>query len=380
MTDKILLVDDEPAVLEGYRRSLHKFYSPDISNSGEDALSLVAKNGPYAVVVSDMRMPGLDGVRFLSEVSRIAPDTVRVILTGYADFQSAMEAVNEGKIFRFLTKPCEGPVLRQALAACIEQHHLILAERELLQKTLVGCIEALTGVLSMANPVAFSKSVRIRKYTQQLATEMGLSQSWKYEMAALLSQLGWITVAPDIVAKVQRGEELSEPQRVAFNKHATTTRELLEKIPRLEDIAWIVAQQRLPFGTYEADAAEQLKIGAEILRVAIAFDNLRSKGIRDADARTRLKADSHIHPRVAQSLGCLQRDMGDTEIRTLRICDLAEGMILQEDVKTDTGILIVVRGQEITHPLIVCLSNFQRQKAIPDKVLVQCPGRQEVTV
>lgn len=380
MTDRILLVDDEPAILDGYRRSLYKAYLPDTATSGDEALAMIAKHGPYAVVVSDMRMPGMDGVRFLSEVCKIAPDTVRVILTGYADFQAAMEAVNEGNVFRFLTKPCEGSILRKVLTACIEQNHLILAEKELLQRTLVGCIEALTGILSMANPVAYSKTVRIRRYVKQLAAELKLNHQWKCETAALLSQLGCITVPPDTIARAQRGAELSKTEQAAFDNHPTATRELLGTIPRLEDITWIVAQQRLPFGTYEPGAPEQLKVAAEILRVAIAFDDFMSNGVRDSVARARLKADSRIHAIVLESLGCLQHDAGDTEVRTLSVSELAIGMVLQEDVRTDTGLLIVVRGQEITAPLIVCLSNFQKQKAISDKILVKCACREEVPV
>jgi response regulator RpfG family c-di-GMP phosphodiesterase len=378
MSEKILIVDDEPSILHGYRRSLYKRLEPDTATSGEEALAMIKKSGPYAVVISDMRMPGMDGVRLLSEVSKIAPDTVRVILTGYADFQAAMEAVNFGRIFRFLTKPCEGAVFVQTLNASLEQYRLLHAERDLLQRTLMGCIEALTGVLSMANPVTFSRSVRIRNYVHQLAAELKLDGEWKVEMAALLSQLGCITLPPEIMTRVQRGEELSEAQLSAFDQHPIITRDLLKKIPRLEDIARIVAQQRHSFGTYEADASENLKIGAEILRVAIAFDDLRSRGVRDSDARLRLKSDLRIHPLVLRSLGCLQHDAGATELRTLRISELAAGMILEEDVKTNTGVLIVVRGQEITYPLIVCLSNFQQQRAIPDKILVQCPCPNEV--
>jgi hypothetical protein len=199
-------------------------------------------------------------------------------------------------------------------------------------------------------------------------------------MAALLSQLGCITLPPEIVTRAQRGEELSTAQLRVFDQHPITTRDLLKKIPRLEDIARIIAQQRHPFGTYEADASEELKIGADILRAAIAYDDLRSKAVRDSDAKLRLKSDLRIHPLVLRSLGCLQQDAGETGLRTLRISELAAGMILEEDVKTNTGLLIVVRGQEITNPLIVCLSNFQKQRAIPDKILVQCPCPKEVTV
>jgi len=119
MNERILFVDDEGAVLEGYERILHKDFEPDLASSGEQALVMMSGSSPYAVVVSDMRMPGMDGVQFLSRVREISPQTVRVMLTGNADIQTAMTAVNEGHIFRFLTKPCDPPVLKKALTACI---------------------------------------------------------------------------------------------------------------------------------------------------------------------------------------------------------------------------------------------------------------------
>ena len=148
----------------------------------------------------------------------------------------------------------------------------------------MGCIKALTGVLSMANPVAFSRSIRIRRYVHQLVVELKLNHHWKYQLAALLSQLGCVTLTPEIIARAQQGEELLELQRAAFDKHPNTTRELIERIPRFEDVGWMVAQRRHPYRIFETEAAEHLKIGAEILRVAIAFDDLKSRGVGVGDA------------------------------------------------------------------------------------------------
>ncbi len=378
MADKILFVDDEPAILDGYRRSLHNYYQPDTATSGHEALALIKRDGPYAVLVSDMRMPGMDGVKLLSEVSVIAPDTVRVILTGYADFQSAMDAVNDGKVFRFLTKPCDGGVLRNTLAACIEQNRLITSEKELLEKTLIGCVRALAEILSLANPAAFSRAVRIRKYVLQLVAELNLESGWKYEISALLSQLGCITLPSEVIDAAFHGERLTLEQQDAFDKHPGVTRDLLSKIPRVQDIGWIVAQQRLAIGTYDSDVSEEQKVGADILRLAIAFDDLKLKDVGDAEARTRLKYISRASPKVIRGLAGLQGDLWSTELRAVRISDLAAGMILHEDVWTGSGLLIVVRGHEITLPLIARLNNFQRQKAIPDKVLVLCPSIENV--
>ncbi|HUN84093.1 MAG TPA: response regulator [Terracidiphilus sp.] len=374
MADKILFVDDEPAILDGYRRSLHKHYQPDTATSGQEALAAIKRDGPYAVVISDMRMPGMDGVKLLSEVSVIAPDTVRVILTGYADFQSAMDAVNNGKVFRFLTKPCDGEALRSTLAACIEQNRLITSEKELLEETLIGCVRALAEILSLANPAAFSRGARIRKYVLQLVAELNLESGWKYEIAALLSQLGCITLPTEVIDAAFHGLHLTSEQQNVFDKHPGVTRDLLSKIPRVQDIGWIVAQQRLAIGSYDSEAPEEQKIGADILRLAVAFDDLKIKNVGDVEARARLKYILRAIPMLIRGLAGLHSDACITDLRSVRISDLATGMILQEDVLTSSGLLIVVRGHEITLPLIARLNNFQLQGAIPDKVLVLCPS------
>src|SRR5258708_20543161 len=105
MAEKVLLVDDEQNILEGYKRSLSREFQIETATGGEEALALVAEKGPYAVVISDMRMPGMDGLQLLSNLKSTSPDTIRVMLTANADMDTAINAINEGNIFRFLNKP-----------------------------------------------------------------------------------------------------------------------------------------------------------------------------------------------------------------------------------------------------------------------------------
>jgi len=133
---KVLFVDDEQAVLDSLRRGLCRTYDMTTARGPEMGLETVRKAGPFAVVVSDLRMPGMDGVQFLKKVHEISPLTVGIMLTGYGDLTAAMDAVNEGHIFRFLTKPCPIPCLSQALDAGLDQYRLVAAEKELLRVTL----------------------------------------------------------------------------------------------------------------------------------------------------------------------------------------------------------------------------------------------------
>ena len=137
MTDKILFVDDEPLVLDGYKRMLHSEFDVSTAQGGEQGLASVGDNGPYAVVISDMRMPGMSGAEFLAHLRQKAPETVRMLLTGYTGLDAAMSAVNEGNIFRYLTKPCDKQVLIAAINIGIIQYHTVRVERELI-KTFYG--------------------------------------------------------------------------------------------------------------------------------------------------------------------------------------------------------------------------------------------------
>jgi len=115
MKPKILLVDDEPNILQSYRRGLRKEWNVVTALSGEEGLQSIENQGPFSVIVSDFNMPRMDGIKFLAKSMENAPGSVRIMLTGQGDFQIATRAVNEGNIFRFITKPCTLEQLDNAL-------------------------------------------------------------------------------------------------------------------------------------------------------------------------------------------------------------------------------------------------------------------------
>jgi response regulator RpfG family c-di-GMP phosphodiesterase len=251
MPDKILFVDDEPPVLESLKRMLHKEFEVDTAPGGEEGLATIQALGPYSVVVSDMRMPGMNGAEFLAQVRLTAPDTVRMLLTGHTDWQAAMDAVNEGNIFRFLTKPCDKDVLAKAVTAGLVLHRLITAEKDLLENTLMGSIKTLIEVLSAANPEAFGRSMRIARCVRHMAAKFSLPAQWQFEAAAMLSQLGCITLDPELVQAAYLGGSLSSEDQARFAAHPKVARNLLVNIPRLEPIAWMISQQLTENNGYE---------------------------------------------------------------------------------------------------------------------------------
>jgi serine phosphatase RsbU (regulator of sigma subunit) len=135
MQDKVLFVDDDPRVLSGLRRQLGRKVPLETADSSHAGLEAIRTLGPCSVVVSDYRMPGMDGVEFLARVRQTAPETVRILLTGSADLHAAIQAVNQGNIFRFLTKPCAPEELMQALASGAKHYRHARRERKFNQRT-----------------------------------------------------------------------------------------------------------------------------------------------------------------------------------------------------------------------------------------------------
>ncbi len=370
-----MFVDDDKDILDTFKRLMRKRYSIDTALSGEKGLEAISTRGPYAVVVSDMRMPGMDGVRFLTRVMDISPDSVRVMLTGNADQQTAMEAVNQGRIFRFLTKPCSPELFSITLDAAIDQHKLIISERELLEKTLSRSIKVLIDILSMVNPTAFGRAARLRKYVKHMTAELGLKSGWQYELAAMLSQIGCVTIPQETMEKYYSGGKLSDNETAMLSSHPSIGKELLENVPRLEQIALMIGQQDKPYSRYRGDQPPakrpEAEIGAQMLKAAIELDLIVSQGGSLDEAIVELTGlPERCDPAIVATMKNIKTSRPGATAMTTRIVQLMPGMILGQDVFTKKGLLLAHKGQEISLPLKERLANFWHNGFIEDKVRV----------
>jgi response regulator RpfG family c-di-GMP phosphodiesterase len=379
MADRILFVDDEPTVLEGYKRVLYPEFQVDTADGAANAFAAIKENGPYSVVISDMRMPVTNGAEFLAKVRKSDPDTVRMLLTGYTDLGAAVEAINQGNIFRFLTKPCEPEVLASAINAGIEQYRLITSERELLEKTLMGSIKVLTDVLSAASPEVFGRSMRIAHCVRYIMTKSTLPSPWCIEAAAALSQLGCITLESELMSRAYAGSKLTPEEQAGFDAHPQAAMELLKNIPRLESVSWVIGQQlKRDIQPAESDfpgfSATELLLAAKILKLAVAFEELREKFPAKGAALTHLRERrNEFEPSLLDSLLDLQPTALTKQLRKVSTSRLRAGMILDQEIKNGQGVLLVAKGQELTSALILRLENHARAGAIDKEVMAFVP-------
>jgi response regulator RpfG family c-di-GMP phosphodiesterase len=363
VSQRVLFVDDEPQVLEGIQRSLRKRVDLQTAPGGVEALRLIAEEGPFALVISDMRMPGMNGAQLLAKVREQEPDIVRMILSGQSDMQATIDAVNQGQIYRFLSKPCAADQLLLAIEDGLKQHQLVTAEKVLLEQTLNNCVKMLIEILGMVSPAASGRASRLQRYTVALAAALQLPDRWQWGLSALVSQIGCVALPSELLSKVEAGQTLTEEERRLHESHPEVAGKLLLAIPRLEDVAEIVTAQFGPlnFSGHPVDVRrwDVRSTGRLLLRAAFEFDRLTSRGARREAAADSLRASSLGFPAcVIEALRSLATTNQERVIKQVRLRDLSTGMILDEDLVSSKGIRLVPAGHEVTRSLIVRLNSI----------------------
>lgn len=348
---KILVVDDERNVVDALARILRRTYDVHTAISGEEGLALVEKHEFWAIT-SDMRMPQMDGATFLAKARAAAPNTVRILLTGQSDMEDAIAAINNGSVFRFLRKPCDASTLQAALSAACEQYRLTQSEKILLEETLRGAIRALCDTLALASPISFGMATQVKNVAARIAQHLNVADGWKVEVAAMLAQLGAVTVPAAVFERHARGEHLSIEERSMLDRVPEVTDRLLASIPRIDDIRAFV---RLSQPRRVEEPGSPLE--SRILRAAADFvDHERSTQSAEKALAVLQMRRAHYDPKVLDALA-------QTQSRTERmievpITQLREGMTVAVDVRTKSGILLVARGHAVTAALLGRLENF----------------------
>jgi len=282
MNEKILFVDDDPNLLASCERNFRRNFPLETAEGGEAALKKIAAHGPYAVVVSDRQMPGMDGIQLLSLVKERAPDTVRIMLTGNADLEGAIKVVNEGNIFRFLTKPCPPEILIKAVEDARAQYRLVISEKELLNKTLSGSIKLLTDILSIMEPQSFGRAQTMRDIITSIAKKFKTENDWEIHLAVMLAPIGHVTIPSETLVRARAGGALSSVEEQMLAQLPETAARLLANIPRLEGVARVVRYQHKRYdGTgFPPDSikGDSVPLGSRLLKILDDMAQLQAGG------------------------------------------------------------------------------------------------------
>jgi response regulator RpfG family c-di-GMP phosphodiesterase len=370
---RVLCVDDEARIVEGLVLHLRKDYEVHTALGGDEALKSLKKMGGAAVVVSDMRMPGMDGATLLHHVMTFYPDTTRILLTGEPGRDAAMAGVNKAQIFRFLAKPCPPDQLKTAVEAGVMQHRLLNAEKSILKETLIGCIKALVDVLSIANPVAFGRASRVKRLSMDFADSLRCTDYWQLEAAAMLSQIGYLSLPSQLVEKLYYGEQLTPEEKTLASGVPEVAMALLENIPRLDPVIQILAALKWTDEQIARLGDGTIGLGTRILGLVLEYDTLVTQGhsVDVAVQTLRRRAPRYTEELVEQLGKHLGAGSGKNEARVLPLKAVQPGMVIMQDVRTHLGTLLVPRGFEVTNLFLDRSRNFGPELLAEDvKVMV----------
>ncbi len=349
--NRLLIVDDDEGLLRGLKRNLCLHLKVDIANSGPEGLEKLTAI-PFSVVISDMQMPGMNGVKFIQEARLISPHTTYMMLTGNQDMDTAVDAMNEGRVFRFLNKPCDVTTIRNAVALAQKQFELVTAERELLERTVVGAVSVMTDVLETLQPNAAQQARKITEIAESLNERLGLQPDWRLKVVSRLSFLG-LALMPTAKQLCLRTQSVSSPAYVDnFKQMTESSARLVAKIPRLEEIAKIISMQSEVGGDF-TPSSEGVETPAILVRVAFDWTMLTSRAIGMEAAYLDLhKAFPNLPSAIFDALvAASDLKVFDTTI-TLSVAQLREGMVLKASICGPAGEILVREGQVLSEATI----------------------------
>jgi response regulator RpfG family c-di-GMP phosphodiesterase len=377
---KILFVDDDEKLLASIQRVLRNEFAIETAVTPSQGLTALEADEDFAVVVADMTMPQMSGVEFLSRVRRRAPDAVRIMFTGSVDQETAIEAVNGCGVFRFLTKPCGTELLVSSLREAVRQHDVLVSEREMMEKTVHGCVAMLTEILAVTDPKAYGQAQRLRDRSRQLAEFIGLHHLWELEVAALLSPIGYVTVPPALTLKARANLPLEPPEQLILRQVPFAGSGLVKNIPRLESVAATLLYQAKHFdGTGYPDddvAGLRIPLHARILKITYDLLQLEQRGIHRNTALDHMRQRPGWYDPEILSVACrcfrvdIPQPKEAGKPLPVTLDRLAVGHLLLADVETRSGLLIVASGNTITETLLNRLQNFASMAGIKEPMFV----------
>ena len=360
---RVLCVDDEAHVVQAIRLHLRKDYDVSTALSGDEALKLLKRMGGAAVVISDMRMPGMNGATLLNNVMHLYPDASRILLTGETGRDAAVSAINQGHIFQFLTKPCRLDALKEAVEAGVARYRLANTERAILKETLNGCLQIFMDILALTNAAAFGRASRLNRLAMEFAATLECEDDWQLQAATLLSQLGYWALRDELLEKIHGADKLTPQEAVASANAPHVAISLLESVPRLQPVMGILTALDWTDERIARLGDSSLGRCTRILGLVLDYDTLVTRGHSLEVALQSLRSRSarfgaDLIERFAAHVSA-EQNVGES--RVIPLHSITPGMIIMQDVRTHAGTLVVTHGFEVTEVFLQRARTFDTE-------------------
>jgi response regulator RpfG family c-di-GMP phosphodiesterase len=393
---RILFVDDEPLLLATIN-SLFRREGLEVHVLGDPMLidEALAEHGPFAVVISDQRMPGRDGVATLDRVRQYSPDTIRVMLTGYAEQDDTVRAINTAGISRYIAKPWDDTLLKRTVQDCVRTYNMAAENRylaaelagrndelsELAEGTVGQTVELLSHLTGYINAHAARQTDRVRALGTALLNvypALSPAERWDITRALELFNLGIAVLPPWIQVTINKEGLWSLARFPMAQNHHLLAYDLLKEIPRFDHVARIIQLSHKDVdGTGEPASVtlkgQDLPFGSRLLHILVDLDSLSTEHQRGrALLQTMRIQDRKYDAGIITLLLGLENLLHDPQAgMSVTISSLRPGMVLAEDLVTARGSVMIKTGTEITTPLLRILSQTRRYDPIKEPITVR---------
>jgi response regulator RpfG family c-di-GMP phosphodiesterase len=393
---RLLFVDDEENVLRSLRRLfVAEDYDVLTALSGTDALKLL-KDTEIPVIISDQRMPNMSGAEFLEKAKELSPESVRIILTGYADVEAAVSAINKGGAYRYVSKPWNDADLTLVVKDALEKYSLVKENRyltaltlqqneelrkwsselefyvqqhtidltnqnkelkklnEKFRKNLSDILSSMSGLIELRNRTIHSHSHNVAILSAMMARNMGLSDQEieTISMAAQLHDIG--KIGESDISMTKNIAELTSDEMAEYVQHPVRGQAVIDCMEDLRDAGLLVRHHHEWYngnGFPDRLKADSIPLGARIISMADAFDRMLHNEMRSAEnalkqIKTMLASqfDSSLYTpleKAAREFFVSTASGNESSEVELTTKDLAPGMLLSRDVRTGTGLLLL---------------------------------------
>ncbi len=412
----VLFVDDEPAILNALKRCARKeAWDIEFASDAQLALEIVGEKNP-AVIVTDMRMPGMDGAELLSQITEQHPQIKQILLTGYSDMEATVRAINNGRVSRYLSKPWDNDQLKAAINEALYEYQIreeyaqlvALTEQqnedlkslnEELEQKVAERTQALHDsmqALEVAhNKLKSSYASFVRVFAQfiqlrdarispnieklslrvRLAGEfLGLDEETRDQLgyAAMLRNLGKLTLTDEILCLPV--EKMNVEQKKAYRRHPAVGQTLLLSIDNLQQAANIIGQHQERIngrGYPQSLGADEISLAAQVLGIVSDYQDLLG-GVLTVQRRSSSQICDYLHSQrgvryhsnvVDAFFHALEMSVDDEQPEAeifVKSSQLRPGMVLSRDLFTPEGLFLLARGTELADKVIGKISSFEK--------------------
>lgn len=422
-THSVLLVDDEENILNALNRTFRKEqYRIITAKSGLDGLSVI-ENEKITLVLSDHRMPGMEGVEFLSEVRKKSPDTIRMMLTGYADLQSVMNAINQGEVYRFITKPWDDEEIKSIVRGAIKYYDLMTENKELhalthrqnlelkdlnnnleekvaertrevevlykdLEQNFFDFVRVFMSLLELKSRHLGSHCKRVAALSRRLSETLDLTPAEKLdiEVASLLEDIGTLGFPEKMLRK--KVSELDPTEKALLQQHPVLGQTSLQHIKKLLPVSILIRHHHERYdglGYPDNLRGDRIPAGSRVIAIADFFDEL----INPFERAERYSVDRAIYVlgneagkrfdpvlvgKFNEALHEFRHEEIEADIIEVDVADLKEGMLLASDVRTKRGLLLMASGEVVRPVHLDKIKNFNKIDPVIAKISIRVKG------